>query len=649
MKSHFQRGVSALATVLTALSVFAILTASVGQLAIERLRGTSRSNIQVRAKYATTYGIERVCQFLETHVSYDNPNNSLNIAPIDYNNFQTNHTLVPLSQDPESRYTARLFSNLNGTASITAPDGVVIAPGQIYIQMLGQVGEQIAKVSSRHSGTMAHIGIQEFPYAVLSDGPITISNSTINAYASALTSVPGPLNATYAANSNPPGIFSGIARLASNSRLNSIVLNNSNVDGTLHFGSGGDPAAALNITGSSPAAGTALAQPIFLTKYKPPVSPSAATAVATVSGAGNSLVINAGTYYSSVNVSNGATLTLHATQPGTNNFYFSESLLLTDATLRLDLASPAENCRIKVYIGDRLVARNSLINPYERDATTNLATQGWSYSLQLFGVGRGGPLGHSEIELDNSTCCALIAGSKTNVKVTGGSHFYGAVKAKSFELTNSNLYYDAAVTLANVRRTLWGLVSWTLQGVSDYQGESLFIELGGGAAAAAAIGPAALGPATAASLGAAGDAVTAAAGGAAGDAAAINAAAATADAAAAPAAATATAADAAAATATAADAATTTATAADAAAATTADAAAAAATAVTDAVATSAATTTADAAAATTADAAAVGDAAATAAAGDAVGDAVSGSTTVGNAGYDAFYYTCPGPNTHCP
>lgn len=631
MQADRKKGVSALATVLTALSVFGILTASVGQLAMERLRGTSRSNLQLRAKYATSYGLERVLSYLDTHIQYDNNGNVLQITPVDVTDFQNQHTNVTLTHDTETRYSARLHANLIGPGVLIAPDGTQVAPGQIYIEMVGQVGETAGRVNTRHSGAMGHIGIQEYPYAVLADGPITMVNSTVDTYASRLTMNHGPLPPEYTyLNPVVAPQFAGVGRLASNARIRAFNFSsNTQINGTLAYGAGADPVAALNITGgSNPTTATPLAQPIFLTKYKPPVSPASVNTVHTVTGPGSQLIWTPGTHYRNLTVSNGAEVVLRATTPGTNTFYVSESLLLNNnARLRVEpFGTPGtdehRDCRIKLYIGDQLQVVNSEINPSA--AAPNLPDRTFSYSLNIFGVGRGGPLGHSTFTFNNSRVYALLAGSRLNIEASNQSHVYGAIKARKVTFTDSRMHYDASVNHTQVRSTLWGLVSWTLQGVSDYAGADLFIDLGAGDAAAAVAGAGAITDAAVGSPDAASPA-GAATGDAVGDAAAVPHAAATGDAAA--------------------DAATPTDAAANADAAAT-DAAA------TDAAATDAAATDAAATDAATTDAAAtdaVGDAATDAAAtGDAAYDAAAtDAVATGDAVYDAV--GCPGPNTHCP
>ncbi len=538
-----RRGVSALATVLTALSVFAILTASVGQLALERLRGTSRSNIQLRAKYATVYGLERILAYLDGNITYDDANNEMVLTPIDVADFEANHTNVSLQTDTETRYSARLYDNLQGTSSYTAPDGTVVAPGQVYIQMVGQVGENVARVNTRHSGVMGHIGIQEHNHAAMCNSNISLNNTKVDMYASSfMNNNTGPLSYDQTKNfENPSGtkFFPDKAPVATNGRVQAVrLLNNSVVNGSVYIGAGGTPASAIvpfpppagaitNTTGT-------LANTVFLTKYKPPVSPydvpdgnvtlAADTTYDAMDQGPNPPPSQA---HDAVTVDSGQTLTLRARFRGSNSFYFKDALVLKSGSrLNLQLyddgpwtpwgsgidihpslqiagysTTPghAQMCRIKVYIGRLFRAEEGVkINSNVGAVGTDFQSYTWPFSLNLFGVGEGGPQSKTTFEflgtdiLDPAKrveAYALISGSKSDI-VMEETEFYGAIKANSLSATNSNIHFDAAVTKPNVRRSTWGRVSWTLQGVSDYAGESLLIDLTGVVGAAAVAVPA---------------------------------------------------------------------------------------------------------------------------------------------------------------
>jgi len=536
-----RRGVSALATVLTALSVFAILTASVGQLALERLRGTSRSNIQLRAKYATVYGLERILAYLDGNITYDDANNEMVLTPIDVADFEANHTNVSLLTDTETRYSARLYDNLQGTSSYTAPDGTVVAPGQVYIQMVGQVGENVARVNTRHSGVMGHIGIQEHNHAAMCNSNISLNNTTVDMYASSfMNNNTGPLNYTQTVDfENPIGtkFFPNKAPVATNGRVQAVRLqNNSVVNGTVFIGAGGTPASAVVQDGTSSItnATATLANTVFLTKYKPPVSPydvpdgnitlAADTTYDAMDQGPNPPPAQA---YDAVTVNSGQTLTLRARFRGSNSFYFKDALVLRSNSrlnlqlyddgpwdpwdssgivipnlptdLRITGSSPtvghAQMCRIKVYIGRLFLAEEGAkINSNDGVVGTDFQSYTWPFSLNLFGVGEGGPQSKTTFQFTGTNALpvqahALVSGSKSDIVMTH-TDFHGAIKANSLAATNSKIHFDAAVTKPNVRRSTWGRISWTLQGVSDYAGESLLIDLTGVVGAAAVAVPA---------------------------------------------------------------------------------------------------------------------------------------------------------------
>src|ERR1017187_1084883 len=63
----------ALFTVLVSLVIFALFTAAIGELAIERMRGSSRSILQQRATYAAEAGFVEATEYLEGQMQYGSP------------------------------------------------------------------------------------------------------------------------------------------------------------------------------------------------------------------------------------------------------------------------------------------------------------------------------------------------------------------------------------------------------------------------------------------------------------------------------------------------------------------------------------------------------------------------------------------------
>lgn len=534
-----KRGMSAIFTVLVAITMFAIFTAAVGNLAIQRMRGSSRGILQQRANYACEAGFVMATEWLEQQIRYSDTANTLTFNPVDPTNFNLTHTNVSLTSDPEVRVTVRITANLFGANNITGPDAVNIEPGQVYISTLGVVGGSVAPATSRHLGGLASLGTQNFPYAIQCEGPIVLDNSNVSTFSSfdsrvghAGTPIPmfwqyhklgvrrrfgipvGPKLTTYnnalasggaGAGGGPlmPSNFVNSARIVSNSRVNAITLNNSLVDGPLYFGPGGNPATAVSVSipqiwvAQAPQPSTA---PLYLTKYKPPVDPSTVTR----DHLGGNLAVSPGTYYRDVKM-NGGTLTLNC-GPGTNTFYFARDVELNNVDVVIP--NPDLSTRAKVYVGSKLLMDRCWVNR-ECGSWNPLKTEchSWSFNLLFLGCGAGGiassPSGQTIVNITNSDAWCLLAGSSMNVTLNNSS-FGGAIKCNALNMTDSNMWYDVGVNAntngIDLSRTLWGRVSWTMSGVTDY-GDSLYnlAQSGGLGAAGCAAAAAGMGGAVSAS------------------------------------------------------------------------------------------------------------------------------------------------------
>lgn len=571
-KTGRRRGISPLFIVLCALSIFAIFTAAVSQMAIERVRGTSRTLLQQRANYACEAGFIWATEWLEQQITYDNANNAMSfntITPATVAAFNNAHTNVSLTYDTDTNVTVRITANMANNdptaAAIPGPDGVLVQPGQVYIQTLATVGGDLAPASSRHLGGFANLGTQNFPYAIQSEGPIVLGGTRVSTYSSYDITKPSRIleyfwtyhwvkenktsgihtgwslkNSAIPVNANH-SVFPAAARIISNSRVKAIVMTNSHVDGPVFFGPGGVLSAAVQeIPANSssteldapPVHPAESANPLYITKYKPPTDPNLVTGSST--GGINS--ITAGTYYKDFTL-NGGTLDLVTTTGGTNEFYFTHSLNLNGVRLTIDGGHPSINTRCKIYVGNKLNMTNCAINrsdgtwngsdwtsdsgsapPYY---STNYLADGWSFNLEFMGVGSGSTAtnaaGRTVVNITggNSAISALFSGSSMDFNMNGGT-LGGAIKCGSVNITNANVFYDVAVNLdgqaipgyqtpPNVRDSLWGHVSWTLQGVTDY-GPSLYLAAQQGLSASwpgvalptGAIGAAAIGPGAAA-------------------------------------------------------------------------------------------------------------------------------------------------------
>ena len=552
------RRASALFTVLCALAVFAIFTAAVASMVIERVRGTKRGVLQKRANYACEAGFVLATEWLEQQINYNNAANSLTFAPmIDATNFNNLHTNITLANDKLTLLTVRITSNMlppaAGPASaITGPNGVLIQPGQVYVQTVATVGGDLAPASSRHLGGFASLGTQNFPYAIMCEGPINLTNTNLLTYTSYDLGKPNQAlcefweyhtleadwfpvpklklkhngNCVHNGGGMPGGgsLFPGQARVLSNGRVKAVTLNNSKVDGQLFCGAGVAPAAAIT---TSPAQSwvpppAASAFPIFITKYKPPMEPNSAWGNC---GGGT---VNPGVYYKTCNVS-GGTLTFNCSQPGANEFYFSESMILNGVNVRV--ASANVNSRAKIYVGKQLTMNNCNVNMLRQKEGNGAGpgtgksplwkkAQNWDFNIEFLGVGGGGvatnPTGQTKVNITGGSVLALFAGAAMDFNMSGGE-FHGAIKCNSVNMTGVNMWYDVGVNANAITNSLWGRVSWTMTGVTDY-GDALYLEalagLPGGAAGLLPQGPAGvcagvLGAGTAVNLGANGGAVIA--------------------------------------------------------------------------------------------------------------------------------------------
>jgi hypothetical protein len=362
----------------------------------------------------------------------------------------------------------------------------------------------------------------------------------------------------------PNSTLAQAARVCTNGRTPGSVslLNGSTIYGNVTIGAGGSPGSAVTYTGGSsinPASGSTVVPagaPLFLAKYKPPV-PLDDPSVISTPVVGGSISVTAGTFYKDLTVNSG-TLTLVPTQnQGSNDFLFG-NLTLNNSRLVLTNPNPGgcnptfpgagpppsglnpSLAHYKVYIGNNLNVTGSIVNdayayyigsddvgdvpggplgaaappfcPVDTSVDGHLAGKYgamWSYSLNFFGVGSGGPLGNCNMNISSSRVFALLGGAVTNVTITGcggnmpgipaiknhstgvitPAHlgcspygFYGGIKANTVTLTDSNLFYDDAVQIGTPNLTppsvaaggdspataLWGRVSWSMQGVTDY-------------------------------------------------------------------------------------------------------------------------------------------------------------------------------------
>jgi hypothetical protein len=552
-KLNRKRGMSALFTVLVFLTIFAIFTSAVGNLAIQRMRSSSRAVLQQRATYACEAGFVLATEYLEKQINYANSANSLTFGPLNTAAFNAAHTKMPLTSDPEVKVTVRIISNLMGPANITGPDGVNIDPGQVYITTLGQVGDGLAPASSRHLGGLATLGTQNYPYAIQCEGPIAVNNTRISTFTSFDTTDPntplpmfweyhtirarlvmtwrGPrvrITRTTKPNALAGGgvgdgsnvfdttaagesIFPEQARLASNARVNAINVTNSRIDGNLNYGPGGTASsvsvapAGFNWSAKpTPPAPAALPAPLYISKYKPPVDPTTVSAVHN----GGSLTLTSGRYYRDITMT-GGTLTLNCNQPGTNDFYVSRNMILNGVNVRLTGVN--KDTRAKFYVGSRLTLNSCAVNRecgsfYPQVTECN----SWPFNLSFLGCGGGGnasgPGGQTIVNVtNNSDVWALFAGSSMNVTMSN-SQYGGAMKCAAVNMTGCTMFYDVGVNgnipgVYDVSQTLWGRVAWTMTGVTDY-GPSLYQLAQTGLGAAGAIAPQGPGAASASLSGA---------------------------------------------------------------------------------------------------------------------------------------------------
>jgi hypothetical protein len=552
-KLNRKRGMSALFTVLVFLAVFAIFTSAVGNLAIQRMRSSSRAVLQQRATYACEAGFVLATEFLEKQITYANAANQLTFGPLNTAAFNAAHTKMPLTSDPDVKVTVRIISNLMGPANITGPDGVNIDPGQVYITTLGQVGDGLAPASSRHLGGLATLGTQNYPYAIQCEGPITLNNTRISTFTSFDVTDPntplpmfweyhtirarlvftwrGPrvrITRTTKPNALAGGgvgdgtnvfdttiagesIFPEKARLASNARVNAINVTNSRIDGTLSYGPGGS-ASSVSITPSTlnwsakptAPAPTPLPAPLYISKYKPPVDPTSVSAI----HSGGSLTLGPGRYYRDITM-NGGTLTLNCSQGGTNDFYVSRNMVLNNVNVVLS-GLVNKDTRAKFYVGSKLTLNKCAVNR-ECGSFYPQVTEckSWPFNLSFLGCGGGGnassPSGQTMVNITNSSdVWALFAGSSMNVTVAN-SQIGGAMKCAAVNMTSSTMFYDVGVNGNaagyDVSQTLWGRVAWTMTGVTDY-GPSLYQLAQSGLGAAGAIAPQGPGAASASLSGA---------------------------------------------------------------------------------------------------------------------------------------------------
>lgn len=362
--------------------VLAILAGSTHAQALFGLRQTNRYGANLEARYAAQAGFQVALSELKRDENF--------AGPVDGS----------ASYDPRLTYHVEVLNNATGVNPLPAPDGSFVPPGAVALTATAGRSPQLIVMSA----LVTREGSAPPFQAVFASSGIDMSmSSTIRPWGSVAAPIQIGTNV----------VGGGDIELSMNSEIQGDVL----------LGPGGDPATAVDlamgssISGSITAATTAT---VLAPQAPPPVTPPLASVDVSMA---DKLAIPPGAY-SSIDVSTGSQLTLSS-----GVYYVDHDFELSLGTsLKCDItAGPVE-----LYIGgDFDAASNSQIN-----------VAGPPDNLRVYLLGSS-----PEVELSsNSTAHMVVYGPGASLDMSTNSTLIGAFVGDRIEMSmNSRLLFDTSL------------------------------------------------------------------------------------------------------------------------------------------------------------------------------------------------------------
>lgn len=422
------RGVT-LFYVLIVITILFVMVGAMTAIGIGNLDMSMQDNLDKQAYYAANAGAESALLSLKGAPSYT-PSPNPTGTPSAYTSLPNNY----------GRYAITMTNNYQGSSTMTAPNGISVPPNFVYILSYGQ---DAAGRVTREVGLLAKAG-HMFDYGVFGKDSIKLGGGAkLDSFNSN--------NATYA--NTPTATRQNAANLnvgtdGTQAAVVSIDGSTVHVYGSVDAGPGADVNTAFALNGEtisqaiSGSAGT-----LFAAINLPVVT------VPTLNGPGGPMptsgVIPTGSY-SSLTLASHGSITLKANSATDNTYYITGDVKLSgNSTINID----SSNGPVKLYFAGKFdISGGTVVNP------SLTAT-----NFQIYGTATAQTNATDANLTGGSTSTYTFYAPNSNVKIVGGSDFYGAVVGNAIDDSGgSNIHFDLAT------ESLSTVIIFTLAGWQRY-------------------------------------------------------------------------------------------------------------------------------------------------------------------------------------